>query len=85
MDDGTTERLTKNGALYPMVSWDSKTLVFTKAEGPTALYSMPAAGGDEQRIVDCVHGRSLAVMPPNTLYTWVVPAVAERGPFTSEI
>jgi Tol biopolymer transport system component len=67
VDDGTKERLTKNGGLYPMVSWDSKTLVFTKTEGPTALYSMPAAGGDEQRIVDCVHGRSLAVTQPNNL------------------
>jgi Tol biopolymer transport system component len=51
-----------------MVSWDSKTLVLTKTEGPTALYSMPAAGGDEPRIVDCVHGRSLAVTEPNNLY-----------------
>jgi len=29
---------------------------------------MPAAGGDEQRIIDCVMSRALAVTKPNNLY-----------------
>jgi Tol biopolymer transport system component len=68
VDSGSKERLTKHGGLYPTVSWDDKTLVFTTTEVTSALFKMPVAGGDEEQIVDCVASRALAVAPPNDLY-----------------
>jgi len=65
---GTPEPLTKGGGLYPIESWDGKTLFFTKPAPSTALYAMPSGGGDERRVIDCVQARALAVTPPNVLY-----------------
>jgi len=67
-DGGSPEQLTKSGGLYPVESWDGTKLLFTKTEATSPLYSMPAAGGDEQRVIDCVMSRALAVTPPNNLY-----------------
>jgi len=67
-DGGSPQPLTKDGALYPLESWDGTRLLFTKTEQMSALYSMPAAGGDEQRVIDCVMSRALAVTKPNNLY-----------------
>ena len=67
-DGGSPQPLTKDGALYPLESWDGTRLLFTKTEQMSALYSMPAAGGDEQRMIDCVMSRALAVTKPNNLY-----------------
>ena len=41
VDNGAQEQLTKNGGLYPMVSWDGQTLVFTKREGDTCTACRP--------------------------------------------
>jgi serine/threonine protein kinase/Tol biopolymer transport system component len=67
-DGGSPQPLTTGGALYPIESWDETTLLFTKTEETSPLYTMPAAGGDEQRLIDCVMSRALAVTPPNNLY-----------------
>lgn len=67
-DGGSPQPLTKGGALYPIESWDGTRLLFTKTEETSPLYTMPAAGGDEQSMIDCVMSRALAVTPPNNLY-----------------
>jgi serine/threonine protein kinase len=67
-EGGPPQRLTKAGALYPIESWDGKRLLFTKTEGTSPLYTMPAAGGNEERVIDCVMSRALAVTRPNNLY-----------------
>jgi Tol biopolymer transport system component len=67
-DGGSPQPLTKSGGLYPVESWDGTRLLFTKTEGTSPLYTMPAGGGDEQRLIDCVISRALAVTPPNNLY-----------------
>ena len=67
-DGGSPQLLTKSGGLYPVESWDGTTLLFTKTEGTSPLYTIPAHGGDEQRMLDCVMSRALAVTPPNNLY-----------------
>ena len=41
---------------------------FTKTEGTSPLYTIPAHGGDQQRMLDCVMSRALAMTPPNNLY-----------------
>jgi serine/threonine protein kinase len=65
---GAPERLTKGEGLYPVESWDGTTLLFTKTEGTSPLYAMPASGGDEKRLLDCVMSRALAVTAPNQLF-----------------
>jgi len=65
---GTPQRMTKAGGLYPIESWDGKQLLFTKTEARSPLYTMPVASGDEERLIDCVMSRALAVTPPNNLY-----------------
>ena len=67
-DEGAPQRLTTKGGLYPIESWDGKTLLFTKIEGTSALYRMPSAGGEEEVLIDCVMSRALSVTPPNNLY-----------------
>ena len=49
-DGGSPQPLTKSGGLYPVESWDGTRLLFTKTEGTSPLYTMPAGGGDEQRL-----------------------------------
>jgi eukaryotic-like serine/threonine-protein kinase len=66
-EGGIPQRLTKDG-VYPMESWDGARLLFTKSGATSPLYSVPAAGGEEQRLIDCVMSRALSVTRPNNLY-----------------
>jgi Tol biopolymer transport system component len=67
-DGSSSQQLTKSGALYPIESWDGTRLLFTTTEETSPLYAMPSAGGEEQRMIECVMSRALAVTPPNNLY-----------------
>jgi Tol biopolymer transport system component len=77
---GPPERVTRNGGDLAYESTDGRTLYFTKAPprlSPThssstiadsPLFAMPADGGPERQVVDCVSGVSFAVSPRGLHY-----------------
>jgi hypothetical protein len=64
---GTAERITRNGALYPVISSDGTTLLHSKTERRSPLFTL-SVGGTEQQIVDCVQLRALAVVSGGLYY-----------------
>ena len=57
---GTPERITRNGALYHVLSADGTTLFYSKTERTSPLFAF-TLGGAERQLVDCVAPRALAL------------------------
>ncbi|AMY09411.1 Transcriptional regulatory protein YycF [Luteitalea pratensis] len=61
------ERITRDGALYPVISPDGKTLFYSKTDRSSPLFAMPI-GGVERQIVDCVRPRAITVTTSGLYY-----------------
>ena len=64
---GVPERITRDGALYPVISPDGKTLFYSKTGRSSPLFAMPI-GGVERQIVDCVRPRAITVTTSGLYY-----------------
>ena len=64
---GVPERITRDGALYPVISPDGKTLFYSKTDRSSPLFAMPI-GGVERQIVDCVRPRAITVTTSGLYY-----------------
>jgi Tol biopolymer transport system component/DNA-binding winged helix-turn-helix (wHTH) protein len=64
---GVPERLTRNGALYPVASSDGRTIFFSKTEGQSPLFAL-TIGAEEREIVDCVRSRAITVAAGGLYY-----------------
>jgi serine/threonine protein kinase len=55
------ERITRDGALFHVLSADGGSLFYTKTEGTSPLFQLPIDGGPERQVDDCVMSRALGV------------------------
>jgi Tol biopolymer transport system component/DNA-binding winged helix-turn-helix (wHTH) protein len=76
---GNTTRVTHHGGFAAVESYDGKTVYFTKFIG-SGMWSVPAAGGEERRIVDAPRVGYWGHFAPTDNGIYLLDVDAPRGP-----
>jgi Tol biopolymer transport system component len=65
---GAAERVTHDGGFRGVATPDGRSIVFTRTDDESPLFTLPAGGGPARQIVPCAITRSLASGPDGIYY-----------------